>query len=100
MAVPSNQREETAMNDRDPLIVEWHRNLPVSVPGVGALVATWDEIADLVEQARAAALNAATEAVAANRLTGPGSEGWEHTINETIDDALAAIDALRGESNG
>lgn len=41
------------MTDRDPLIVEWHRNLPVSVPGVGALVATWDEIADLVEQARA-----------------------------------------------
>ena len=79
------------MTDRDPLIVEWHRNLPVSVPGVGALVATWDEIADLVEQARAAALNAATEAVAALRTE---DYCYDHDCR-LRSAALAAIAALR-----
>ena len=83
------------MTDRDPLIVEWHRNLPVSVPGVGALVATWDEIADLVEQARAAALNAATEAVAALPFDFPLDDDHRGRIHKAA--ALAAIAALKGE---
>jgi ABC-type sugar transport system substrate-binding protein len=62
------------------------------------ILAKYEEIKALIasnDEAFDAGVKAAREAVAANRLDGLITEGWEHTINETIDDALAAIDGVK-----